>query len=147
MTEREPMPQSITWRTVAVAASAVVAVSGTSTTALALTPAAGHARPQAQPATSLRAAVPDRAWETLKLIDAGEWPPDDGSGTLGGATWPNRDAALPSTDSAGAPIDYRQWDVNRKQPGKARDAERIVTGSNGTAWYSADNGRTFEQMR
>ncbi|MGW5611925.1 hypothetical protein ACWEWI_38990 [Streptomyces sp. NPDC003753] len=40
-----------------------------------------------------------------------------------------------------------EWDVNRKQPGQARDSERIVTGSDGTAWYSADLFRTFEQMR
>ncbi|MGH4034051.1 ribonuclease domain-containing protein [Actinomycetota bacterium Odt1-20B] len=91
--------------------------------------------------------VPDRAWQTLQLIDAGQWPPEDGSGTHGGATWPNREQTLPVTDASGNRIQYQEWDVNRKQPGHARDAERIVTGSTGTAWYTPDRFRTFNQMR
>ena len=96
---------------------------------------------------SVRAAVPDRAWQTLKLIDAGHWPPNDGSGTKGGTTWANKDGVLPRTDSAGNPIHYLKWDVNRKQPGQPRDAERIVTGDDGSAWYTPDRFQTFERMR
>ncbi|AUG81536.1 ribonuclease [Kitasatospora sp. MMS16-BH015] len=95
----------------------------------------------------VRSAVPDRAWQTLRLIDAGQWPPSDGSGTKGGTVWPNRDGALPRTDGDGHPIQYRQWDVNRKKPGQPRDSERIVTGDNGTAWYSPDLFHTFQRMR
>jgi guanyl-specific ribonuclease Sa len=93
------------------------------------------------------ATVPDRALNTLQLIDSGEWPPNDGSGTKGGTTWSNRDGTLPKTDSNGNPIHYQEWDVNRKQPGISRNSERIVTGDDSSAWYSPDNEITFTKMR
>lgn len=93
-----------------------------------------------------RMAIPSQAYDTLKLIDAGQWPPNDGSGTKGGNTWPNREGTLPN-DAAGNPIQYRDWDVNRKRPGQARDSERIVTGSDGSAWYTSNIFRNFERMR
>ncbi len=53
---------------------------------------------------------------------------------------------LPHTDVAGAPISYREWDVN--QPGTSgRDAVRIVTGSDGSAWYTDNHYSTFTKMR
>lgn len=93
------------------------------------------------------AAVPQRAWDTLARIDAGTWPPNDGSGTHGGTVWTDAEGTLPRTDSAGNPISYREWDVNEKQPGHNRDAERIVTGSDGSAWYTGDHYATFTRMR
>ncbi|WP_232535266.1 ribonuclease domain-containing protein [Nocardia terpenica] len=90
--------------------------------------------------------IPGQAWQTLKLIDAGQWPPNDGSGTKGGTTWDDREGTLPRTGANG-PIHYREWDVNRKQPGQSRDAQRIVTGDNGTAYYTGDHYATFCQMR
>lgn len=97
--------------------------------------------------TLVNASVPQRAWDTLALIDAGKWPPNDGSGTKGGGTWSNREGNLPASDASGSPIAYREWDVNIKQPGQNRDAERIVTGSDRSAWYTADHYATFTQMR
>ncbi|AYG78118.1 hypothetical protein DWB77_00225 [Streptomyces hundungensis] len=138
------------WRAAAVTAFAAVVVSG------ALTPA-GAAAPDSMPTiehaasgvdlAGMSAPIPDRAWQTLKRIDAGQWPPADGSGTKGGATWANREGVLPRTDSSGNPVHYRAWDVNRKQPGHARDAERIATGSDNSAWYSGDALRSFTRMR
>ncbi|WP_069165780.1 ribonuclease domain-containing protein [Nocardia altamirensis] len=93
------------------------------------------------------ASVPQRAWDTLARIDAGTWPPNDGSGTKGGGTWSNREGRLPRTDSTGRPMAYREWDVNIKKPGQSRDAERIVTGNERTAWYTGDHYGTFTQMR
>jgi guanyl-specific ribonuclease Sa len=93
-------------------------------------------------------AVPDRAWVTLQLIDAGKWPAAaDAPGTEGGAIWQDREGRLPAVDSAGNPIQYQEWDVNPKRPGRSRDAERIITGSDGSAWYTGDHYRTFTQMR
>ncbi|MBF6172580.1 ribonuclease domain-containing protein [Nocardia blacklockiae] len=92
--------------------------------------------------------VPDRAWRTLQLIDAGQWPDAANSpGTKGGGTWSNREGQLPATDGGGNRIAYREWDVNPKQPGQSRDAERIVTGSDGSAWYTGDHYRSFTRMR
>ncbi|WP_280274697.1 ribonuclease domain-containing protein [Nocardia wallacei] len=92
--------------------------------------------------------VPDRAWKTLQLIDAGQWPDAAGAeGTKGGGTWSNREGQLPANDGGGNRIRYQEWDVNPKQPGQSRDAERIVTGSDGSAWYTGDHYRSFTRMR
>ncbi|RAG83586.1 ribonuclease [Streptacidiphilus pinicola] len=128
-------------------AAAALAIAGTAPTDAAANGGTRLAQSGAPWAGSVRAAIPARAWQTLKLIDAGEWPPNDGSGTKGGAVWTNPDKTLPPADSEDRPIQYRQWDVNRKSPGQARYPERIVTGSDGTAWYTPDLFRTFEQMR
>ena len=49
--------------------------------------------------------------------------------------------------SAGRPINYQEWDVNRHVPGKDRGAERLVTGSDGSAYYTSDHYRTFTRVR
>ncbi|MGV9820393.1 ribonuclease domain-containing protein [Nocardia xishanensis] len=92
--------------------------------------------------------VPDRAYVTLAEIDAGRWPDSaNAPGTKGGERWMNRDGTLPRTDAAGRSITYQEWDVNPKQRNRSRDAERIVTGSDGTAWYTGDHYETFTRMR
>ncbi|WP_330232877.1 ribonuclease [Nocardia sp. NBC_00508] len=94
------------------------------------------------------AGVPERAYATLREIDAGRWPDSaNAPGTKGGERWMNRGGDLPATDSAGKPLTYQEWDVNPKQPGRSRDAERIVTGSDGSAWYTGDHYKTFTRMR
>ncbi|MBF6133671.1 ribonuclease [Nocardia otitidiscaviarum] len=92
--------------------------------------------------------VPDRAYRTLVEIDAGRWPDSaNAPGTHGGDTYFNRSRALPAKDAAGNSITYREWDVNPKQRGRGRDAERIVTGSDGSAYYTGDHYDTFTRMR
>ncbi|MEV5839632.1 ribonuclease domain-containing protein [Nocardia sp. NPDC052112] len=92
--------------------------------------------------------VPDRAYTTLVEIDAGRWPDSaNAPGTKGGDRWMNRGGTLPAKDSAGKALTYQEWDVNPKQPNRSRDAERIVTGSDGSAWYTGDHYETFTRMR
>ncbi|MBF6183359.1 ribonuclease [Nocardia otitidiscaviarum] len=92
--------------------------------------------------------VPDKAWGTLGQIDQGKWPGSAGSpGTKGGGKWKNDPPQLPTKELDGTPITYREWDVNPKVQGKPRDSERIVTGSDGSAWYTGDHYATFERMR
>lgn len=91
-------------------------------------------------------AVPQAAWATLAAIDAGRWPPADAPGTEGGRTFGNHEGRLPATNG-GQRVRYQEWDVNRKQSGRGRDAERIVTGSDGSAWYTGDHYETFARMR
>lgn len=94
------------------------------------------------------AGVPERAYRTLEEIDAGRWPDSaNAPGTKGGERFGNREGRLPETDSAGRPLTYKEWDVNPKQPNRSRDAERIVTGSDGSAWYTGDHYETFTRMR
>ncbi|MCL2535992.1 MAG: ribonuclease, partial [Nocardiaceae bacterium] len=91
-------------------------------------------------------AVPQTAWATLAAIDAGRWPPSDAPGTEGGRTFGNHEGRLPAT-AGGQKVRYQEWDVNRKQSGRGRDAQRIVTGSDGSAWYTDDHYETFARMR
>lgn len=94
------------------------------------------------------AGVPDQAYRTLVEIDAGRWPGSANSpGTHGGDTWNNRDGSLARKDASGRAINYQEWDVNPKQPGQTRDAERIITGSDGSAYYTGDHYKTFTRMR
>jgi guanyl-specific ribonuclease Sa len=94
------------------------------------------------------AGVPERAYRTLEEIDAGRWPDSaNAPGTKGGERFGNREGRLPDSDSAGRPLTYREWDVNPKRSGRSRDAERIVTGSDGSVWYTGDHYETFTRMR
>ncbi|MDH3007217.1 MULTISPECIES: ribonuclease domain-containing protein [Gordonia] len=98
--------------------------------------------------TPAPAAAPAHVTRTLALIDAGEWPEAARApGTKGGITFRNNERRLPATDADGRRVAYREWDVNPKEPGRSRDAERIVTGSDGTAWYTADHYRSFILIR
>jgi guanyl-specific ribonuclease Sa len=45
---------------------------------------------------------------------------------------------LPQTTPQGSPIQYREWDVNPAPTGK-RDAERVITGTDGSAYYTSDH--------
>ena len=98
-------------------------------------------------APTAAASVPAQVTKTLSLIDAGKWPPDDASGTKGGTNFGNFEGRLPKKTSSGKRITYTEWDVNRREAGRSRDAERIVTGSDGSAWYTADHYNTFVQIR
>ncbi|MCM6778000.1 ribonuclease [Nocardia sp. CDC159] len=92
--------------------------------------------------------VPDRAYDTLREIDAGRWPDSaNAPGTKGGEEWMNRGGALPRSDASGNRITYQEWDVNPKRRGQTRDAERIVTGSDGSAYYTGDHYQSFTRMR
>ncbi len=100
------------------------------------------------PVVSRVAGVPERAYETLEEIDAGRWPDSaNAPGTKGGITFRNREGRLPATDDSGKRVEYQEWDVNPKKRGQSRDAERIVTGSDGSAWYTGDHYDTFTRMR
>lgn len=130
--------------------STPAAVATTTTTAASVTSAApkpGSPKPAAPtPTPGADAAVPQAAWATLAAIDAGRWPPSDAPGTEGGRVFGNHESRLPAS-AGGQKVRYQEWDVNRKQSGRGRDAQRIVTGSDGSAWYTDDHYETFARMR
>ncbi|GAA1482195.1 hypothetical protein GCM10009624_26350 [Gordonia sinesedis] len=100
------------------------------------------------PSRAASSGIPARVTRTLALIDAGDWPEAARApGTKGGLVFGNNEGLLPSADDTGRRITYREWDVNPKQRGRSRDAERIVTGSDGSAWYTADHYRSFVRIR
>jgi guanyl-specific ribonuclease Sa len=53
---------------------------------------------------------------------------------------------LPGETSGGDPITYREWDVNPNVKGVDRGGERIVTGSDGSAYYTNDHYQWFTQF-
>ena len=72
--------------------------------------------------------------------------PGASSGTKGGGKYENNDNKLPSKDSKGNPITYKEYDVNNKSPGKSRDGERFVVGSDGKIYYTNDHYGTFKEI-
>ncbi|MFI6997834.1 ribonuclease domain-containing protein [Nocardia sp. NPDC050175] len=123
-------------------------VTATTTRAPSSASATGAPKPPSAPPASRAPGVPAHAYDTLAEIDAGRWPGSaNAPGTKGGDRWMNRGGTLAAKDPAGKPITYQEWDVNPKQRGRSRDAERIVTGSDGSAWYTGDHYETFTRMR
>jgi guanyl-specific ribonuclease Sa len=92
--------------------------------------------------------VPSKVVTVLKHIDEHKTAPP---GYEGGRTFLNlgRDGeqVLPRKDSQGKAIRYHEWDVNPRVPGKNRGPERLVTGSDGSAFYTADHYRTYIKIR
>ncbi len=92
--------------------------------------------------------VPAKVTRVLRYIDEHHRAPD---GYEGGRVFHNSarngEQALPRTDPNGRAINYHEWDVNRKVAGVNRGAERLVTGSDGSAFYTSDHYRTFTKVR
>jgi guanyl-specific ribonuclease Sa len=86
--------------------------------------------------------APENAWNTFDQVEANGSPL---AGFKGGGSFANDGRAgsqiLPSD---GAP--YSEWDVNPNVQGVDRGGERIVTGSNGTAYYTSNHYQSFTQF-
>lgn len=68
-------------------------------------------------------------------------------GYVGGRHFGNFEKRLPQNDASGRRIHYREWDVNPLQPGVNRGPERLVTGSDGSAYYTRDHYLSFLTIR
>ena len=83
----------------------------------------------------------------LEVIDRTGRAPD---GYRGGTQFMNdgRDGGqvLPRRDADGKAVTYREWDVN-PYTGANRGTERLVTGSDGSAWYTNDHYDSFVRIR
>jgi guanyl-specific ribonuclease Sa len=108
------------------------------------------AKPRAaeKPVVALEPRVAAKVMPVLEYVLAhGEPMP----GYVGGREYRNLGLddgeVLPRTDAQGRPIRYREWDVNRKVPGRNRGAERLITGSDGRAYYTDDHYATFRRIR
>ncbi len=102
----------------------------------------------AKPTQQTSTDAPARVLATLVEIDAGRWPDSaNAPGTKGGITFRNSEGRLPAVGAGGGRVVYQEWDVNPKKNGQGRDAERIVTGNDGSAWYTLDHYDTFVRIR
>jgi len=92
--------------------------------------------------------VPEHAQNTLRQIEETGRPP---RGYKGGRTFENDGRGggqlLPKTDPQGNPINYQEYDVHPYQQGVNRGPERIVRGSDGTAYYTSDHYGTFTKIK
>jgi guanyl-specific ribonuclease Sa len=99
-------------------------------------------------ATTLPPGVPSKVATVLKHIDEHKAAPP---GYEGGGTFLNlgRDGeqVLPRRDGQGKAITYHEWDVNSRVPGKNRGPERLVTGSDGSAFYTKDHYQSYIKIR
>jgi ribonuclease T1 len=84
----------------------------------------------------------------LTTVDNTGAPPP---GYVGGAPFANDGRGgtqvLPTTDANGNSVKYHEWDVNAYTPGVNRGQERIVTGNNGSAYYTNNHYVDFTEIR
>jgi ribonuclease T1 len=107
------------------------------------TPDVQEAKPAVQ-VTETDASIPSKVYEVLGFIKAKNKAP---VGYEGGRHFGNYERRLPERNAAGEKIEYREWDVNPKVPGKNRGPQRLVTGSDGRAWYTADHYDSFTEVK
>jgi len=102
------------------------------------TEASAPALPERQisgPQTAIEHTAPAKAYALLETLQRRDGEPL--AGYVGGKVFQNRERRLPRGR-------YKEYDVNRKVPGRPRDAERIVIEQDtGKAYYTDDHYRTF----
>jgi guanyl-specific ribonuclease Sa len=111
-------------------------------------PRAENPTPENPTATRPRQSVPRNVLQVLQYVEKNNHAPD---GYEGGRTFLNLgnhgDQSLPNFDADAKSIKYREWDVHPHVSGKNRGAERLVTASDGRAYYTSDHYRTFTRIR
>lgn len=85
--------------------------------------------------------IPQKVYEVLKYIKENGTAPE---GYVGGRKFGNYEKLLPQKDENGRRINYQEWDVNPKQKGRNRGAERLITGSDGRAYYTKNHYKSFQ---
>ncbi|MEA5458611.1 ribonuclease domain-containing protein [Arcicella sp. LKC2W] len=88
--------------------------------------------------------APEKALKVLKYVRENGVAID---GYVGGRKFGNYEGLLPKNDASGKRINYQEWDVNPKVNGKNRGTERLITGSDGKAYYTNDHYRSFVEVR
>ena len=96
-----------------------------------------------QPVQSAQNGIPKYALDVLEYVRRnGEAP----TGYVGGREFQNREKKLPAKSNDGKRIRYSEWDVQRKEQGQNRGPERLITGSDHSAWYTKNHYKTFEKI-
>lgn len=91
--------------------------------------------------------IPRAARETLDYVRAhGQAPPGQVGGRRFGNYGGGGEQKLPVNDAQGHHVSYQEWDIYPKVPGRNRGPERLVTGSDGRAWYTADHYCSFTEL-
>lgn len=100
-----------------------------------------------EPAKSKKDAKPEIPAKVLKVLEYIDEHDKARDGYEGGRTFMNFEKLLPQKDKDGKRVRYREWDVNPLKAGVNRGAERLVTGSDGHAYYTSDHYKSFKKIR
>ena len=87
---------------------------------------------------------PQKVYDVLAYIRANHHAMD---GYVGGRVFTNYEKVVPTQDDNGNAINYQEWDMNPHIQGVNRGTERILTGSDGRAWYTNDHYKTFQEIK
>jgi len=87
--------------------------------------------------------VPSKANDVVNHVNSHNGSPPQGY--KGGRTFNNQPVNGGQKLPGG--VTYREYDVNPFVQGQNRGAERVVIGSDGSAWYTNDHYHTFTQMK
>ena len=88
--------------------------------------------------------VPIKVGKVLEYVDEHNKAMD---GYEGGRNFGNFEKLLPQKDDKGKSIKYREWDVNPLRRGVNRGVQRLITGSDNSAYYTDDHYKTFKKIR
>lgn len=112
--------------------------------------ALGELDPRPAPARSefVQGPIPEKPVQLLERLDTtGEKFPN----IKGGQPWHNRPEPgrerLPTSTADGRPIAYKEYELEPKIPGQKRPSPRLVTGDDGSAYYTRDHYHKFFIMR
>jgi ribonuclease T1 len=90
-----------------------------------------------------KAKAPQYVLDVLEYVKQNNKAP---RGFVGGRNFQNRENRLPKISNQGAKIKYQEWDVFEKEQGKNRGAERLITGSDKSAWYTKNHYKSFVRI-
>jgi PPE family protein/ribonuclease len=65
---------------------------------------------------------------------------------VGGDEFENKFNDLPTVDSSGAPVSYREYDRYPYMPGVNRGSDRIIIGTDGNRYFTNDHYKTFTRF-
>ncbi|HMW39220.1 MAG: hypothetical protein K1X68_06165 [Saprospiraceae bacterium] len=99
---------------------------------------------RAEHSSLLKDTIPSYAEATLNyILQNGKAP----VGYVGGRIFSNREKRLVTYNTTGQRIRYQEWDVHPKSKLVHRGAERLITGSDGSAYFTSDHYKTFIKIR
>ncbi|PPG93648.1 RHS repeat-associated core domain-containing protein, partial [Rathayibacter rathayi] len=105
-------------------------------------------RPVSPRSDVLHGPIPEKPTQLLDRLDTtGEKFPN----IKGGQRWNNDPkpghTRLPTSTADGTPIEYKEYELDPKIPGQRRPSPRVVTGDDGSTYYSPDHYHNFFLMR
>ena len=104
---------------------------------------------QSDESSDILASLPQNVQDSFADYEANSWEfkTDKTKGTKDGSHFQNREGNLREKDEDGNEISYREYDVNNKKEGHGRDAQRFITGDDGSVYYTGDHYDTFTRIR